>query len=139
MDDDLPRKVADELRAEIATCPSRMHNPGPWAYTGSLDKWEIVGDDRVCTFCGSLHPDDFIELCKEAIDPDSDTRVSTGKVGKWYIHRKSVQNASFGGIKFYAYHCEDKETEGRINSVLREAIKASEVKLGELLSDLRGK
>ncbi len=54
------------------TCPRRMSEFGPWERAEGLDQWTTghgaIGQDRVgpsCSFCGSLHPDRFMELVRE--------------------------------------------------------------------------
>ena len=54
------------------TCPRRMGEYGPWEHTEGRDAWTtghgVVGQDAVglsCSFCGSLHPDRFMELVRE--------------------------------------------------------------------------
>jgi len=54
------------------TCPRRMSDMGPWQRAEGLDEWRadggVIGQNRVglsCSFCGSLHPDRFMELVRE--------------------------------------------------------------------------
>lgn len=55
------------------TCPRRMSEFGPWAHSEGEDEWVdrragLAGQERVglsCSFCGSLHPDRFMELVRE--------------------------------------------------------------------------
>lgn len=54
------------------TCPRRMSGLGPWERAEDLDEWRsgggIIGQERIglsCSFCGSLHPDRFMELVGE--------------------------------------------------------------------------
>lgn len=54
------------------TCPRRMLEMGPWKYEEGLDQWErdhgLVGfqeRELSCSFCGSLHPDRFMELLEQ--------------------------------------------------------------------------
>ena len=54
------------------TCPRRMTDWGPWPREESLDEWNtqggVIGQERIglsCSFCGSLHPDRFMELVRE--------------------------------------------------------------------------
>lgn len=54
------------------TCPRRMSDLGPWPREEGQDMWTsghgLVGQDTVgssCSFCGSLHPDRFMELVRE--------------------------------------------------------------------------
>ncbi len=54
------------------TCPRRLSDFGPWERAEGLDTWTtghgLVGQDNVgpsCSFCGSLHPDRFMELIRD--------------------------------------------------------------------------
>ncbi len=54
------------------TCPRRVSDIGPWERAEGLDEWRedrgLAGQNRVglsCSFCGSLHPDRFMELVRE--------------------------------------------------------------------------
>lgn len=54
------------------TCPRRMADLGPWQREEGLDEWRadrgVIGQGKVglsCSFCGSLHPDRFMELVRE--------------------------------------------------------------------------
>lgn len=56
---------------ESQTCPRRMHEVGPWPHEEHLDTWTagpgLIGQDTVglsCSFCGSLNPDQFIDLVR---------------------------------------------------------------------------
>ncbi|KRS17544.1 hypothetical protein [Roseovarius indicus] len=114
------------LSDETFTCgsPSPRFTPGP-------DTWiRCPNGDRVCSFCGSLHPEDFERLAKEAADKDSSTFIDpTTKQYKWYVRRDEVPNASAGGIKFYSWHAPTDEVRNRINAVLPEAVRVSLVKI----------
>ncbi|GAA0719783.1 hypothetical protein Drose_06080 [Dactylosporangium roseum] len=58
---------------EQQTCQRRMTDWGPWERAENLDHWAdsghgLVGQaqaGRSCSFCGSLHPDDFMRLVAE--------------------------------------------------------------------------
>jgi hypothetical protein len=57
--------------AEQQTCPRRAENPGPWRYDDGPDTWDKRGgparQNQVgpsCSYCGSLHPDRFMELVR---------------------------------------------------------------------------
>lgn len=86
---------------EVQTCQRRMQDFGPWERKENIDGWIMVGDDKCCSFCGSMHPNRVIELIKlygiEIIE------CST-KSYKWYVKQKNVPNASYGGIKYYRFH-----------------------------------
>jgi len=54
------------------TRPRRMSDWGPWKREEGLDSWDrrggIIGQGEVglcCSFCGSLHPDRFMDLVRE--------------------------------------------------------------------------
>lgn len=54
------------------SCPRRLTEPGPWEREEGKDRWlkrgGLTGQDAVgesCSFCGSLHPDRFMELVRE--------------------------------------------------------------------------
>ena len=71
------------------TCPRRMTDFGPWERAEGLDEWRddrgLVGQNQVglsCSFCGSLHPDRFMELAREGW-----TVVPTDKNYKAYLGR----------------------------------------------------
>lgn len=73
------RAEAEQLEREDGvdqmkhTCPRRMSDFGPWQREEHLDGWRYRGmagvrlRDRMkhCDFCGSLHPDKFMELVRE--------------------------------------------------------------------------
>lgn len=57
---------------ESQTCPRRLSDIGPWARAEGLDSWTtghgLVGQENVgasCSFCGSLHPDRFMDLVRD--------------------------------------------------------------------------
>ncbi len=66
-----------------------------------FDVWDKVGADRVCSFCGSMHPEDLIALIRK--DGLSVIEPST-KDYKWYIKQSDIHNAGQGAIKYYKQH-----------------------------------
>ena len=55
---------------ETQTCPRRMHDMGHWEREEGLDTWTSGAglssqDGPSCSFCGSLHPDHFMELVRD--------------------------------------------------------------------------
>lgn len=68
---------------------------------GDPPVWERVGDDLVCSYCGSASPDTVLRLIKKngfgVLSPST-------KGYKWYLRRASVPNAGFGAIKYYRWH-----------------------------------
>jgi len=66
--------------------------------------------DRTCSYCGSLHPEDFLDIMIKYIEQEPGYRLeTTSKPYKIYANRSGVQNASQGGIKFYFNHLVDPE------------------------------
>lgn len=78
MDEMDAARRADEKRATTEaggpwpqTCPRRMGEIGPWPRDENQDTWDIREQmhkglrSRHCSFCGSLHPDDFMRLVEE--------------------------------------------------------------------------
>lgn len=47
------------------TCPRRMGETGPWPHEEGQDVWRQGTFGPSCSFCGSLHPDRFMELLRE--------------------------------------------------------------------------
>jgi len=94
-----PRVILEEK----SNCGSP--NNDPMFFPDLPRVWEMTGDDKVCSFCGSLHPDRVIELVKEH---GIGIIESITKGYKWYVTRKDVPNASFGGIKYYRWHDVDR-------------------------------
>ena len=87
------------------TCRSRMEQRGPWEYREGLDTWEYCPNgDRTCSFCGSLHPEDFLALVRLAAEGQPVEIEPSDKSYKIYVGRRTVRNASEGGIKFYTWH-----------------------------------
>ena len=92
--------------------------------------WELVGQDRCCTGCGSLHPEDFEAILDDAVKPDSKASVDPSDKGyKIYAHRAGVTNAGNGGIKFYGWHYPDADAKARIIAKIRPAAVASHNRL----------
>ena len=107
---------------EPQTCGRRMRDFGSWERVEGLDRWEQFksNGDRVCSFCGSLHPDDFMRLVKECAEAPDDAVYGTvpeiepsDKGYKIYVHRSGVRNAHEGGIKFYTQHL-PRDAEGNL-------------------------
>jgi hypothetical protein len=80
---------------EPQTCPRRMQEPGPWEQEEGLDQW--VGNHwnpyyhsrwpgefpkpRTCSFCGSIHPEDAINLLMLGWENEKSTKGYKG-----YLH-----------------------------------------------------
>lgn len=76
------------------TCPRRMLDLGPWKRAEGLDGYADgqYGGPH-CTFCGSLHPDRFMELLREG--------WGLGPTDKTY---KAYLKGPAGETKFYYHH-----------------------------------
>ena len=85
---------------EKQTCPNRMESFIAQRKE-NIDEWEMRGDDKCCSYCGSIHPDRVLELIKEK---GFGIIERTDKDYKWYVNRSGVPNASYGGIKYYRWH-----------------------------------
>lgn len=84
-------------------CPERAVGP-THGLTGP-DKW-IIGPDnnRTCSYCGSLHFDDFWKLVTRALDHEDVGIEPSNKAYKIYVRQAGVRNASEGAVKFYTSH-----------------------------------
>lgn len=118
------------LLPEPATCPLRMSGMGPWGYKEGLDGWrQYLNGERICTFCGSLHPDDFMNLVADATKEGAEVEIEPStKDYKVYVNRPSVKNAFEGGIKFYKQHFVGEPTEEQ-TATFRQAIAISRARL----------
>lgn len=95
--------------SESQTCPRRLSDWGPWEREENLDKWDYrpaLGgsgepDHLSCSFCGSMHPNDFLNAIKngEVIGP-------TDKSYKAYV-KKADGVSDYG--KFYYQHLDLKQ------------------------------
>lgn len=75
-------------------------------------QWRRQKDDTLtCSYCGSLHPDDFMTIMDSYIQGLEGFAFSTTTKGyKLYGHRPGTSNAGDGGIKFYSDHLpEDRD------------------------------
>lgn len=116
--------------AAIQTCPSRMSDLGPWEHEEGLDRWELVGQERCCSFCGSIHPEDVNSL----LDLDNvNVEVSDNRY-KAYIRRSGVSNASEGGIKYYVWH--KLNDDAAMDALLAKINAAAQKSMRRLLSGL---
>lgn len=72
--------------AEGFTCPRRMSEWGPWERAEGLDGYTsghgLIGQKRGCTFCGSMHPDDFMAAARRG-----ETLEPTDKNYKVYVQK----------------------------------------------------
>lgn len=100
-------------------CGSRDSNPIADCQFPGPDVWlQHKNGDRVCSFCGSLHPDDFVEIIRLKADGQGGDVHRSDKGYKWYAQRAGVTNAMNGGIKFYTWHGEGADFAARVNEHL---------------------
>lgn len=87
-------------------CGSRPADPNGVFKVAEFDFWQRhANGDRTCSFCGSLHEDDFLAIAEAyATGIDGFRFDTTDKGYKVYASRPGVQNAQQGGIKFYGWH-----------------------------------
>lgn len=84
--------------------------PGPDSpfnapFNGEAEWKSQPNGDRTCSYCGSLHPDDFLDIMQRYAAGEEGYHFGlTDKAYKVYANRSGVQNASHGGIKFYGAH-----------------------------------
>lgn len=82
------------------TCPRRFSNFGPWEREEGLDGWgphHMNASLRSCTFCGSLHPDEFMARIK--VDEPKSKLNFSDKAYKTYV----------GDLKFYWEHLSEEQ------------------------------
>jgi hypothetical protein len=91
---------------EKMTCPRRMSDWGTWQRAENLDKWQPRGQDRVCSFCGSMHPDDLEKAIDRCLAGESVEISQSDKGYKVYVYRPEVPCAdeTLGTIKYHKYH-----------------------------------
>jgi len=121
---------------------------GPWEHAEGLDYWEKFksNGNRVCSFCGSLHPDDLFELVRTAANAPLEAEYHSvpeiepsDKSYKIYVHQPGVRNAHEGGIKFYTHHL-PRDEEGKLqvpqerNDEYAAAVKASKARFERYLA-----
>lgn len=68
---------------------------GPWAHKEKQDRYLHKVDNNFCSFCGSLHPGEFIDLLATGLEI-----IPTDKAYKAYLE---------GGAKFYYQHLSDAQ------------------------------
>jgi len=86
------------------TCQDRSISRG--MFGNHRDCWQKQPNgDRTCTYCGSLHEEDFVSILEKYIAGEEGYSFDPStKDYKSYAHRPGVKNASQGGIKFYHWH-----------------------------------
>jgi hypothetical protein len=127
---ELEKAVAAERQSkrvfvdEPFTCPMRPTSPVFVASTEGEDRWEKVGGDRVCSFCGSMHPDEALAVFALA---QSDERVGVDLCDgrdKVRFRRPGVGNAMQGALKFRMAHA-PRDPDGLLSQAFVDAANAA--------------
>lgn len=75
------------------------------------DSWNRGPDgNRTCSYCGSIHAEDLMAICRMTLVDDRYGVEGTTKSYKAYIRQPGVRNAGEGAIKFYMAHAPEKWT-----------------------------
>lgn len=94
--------------SETFSCPRGAGADSPFVspFNGEDATWKLrPNGDRVCSYCGSLHPDDFLDIItRYGAGEEGYSFDLTGKSYKVYAKRPGVVSALDGGIKFYGHH-----------------------------------
>jgi len=104
------------------TCPSRMDKNGKGEHIENIDYWIMIGEDKCCSYCRSIHPDRVIELIKmygpkiigsSKLSGDERTFIAGKKTGYKVsvINRPDVIAYEFGGVEFYSSHFNKEQIE----------------------------
>lgn len=147
--DALPVKMTCGRRNDVwAGTVLPVHGP----LQEGLDHWNKFksNGDRVCSYCGSLHWDDFTELVRHAADSpeDLDYRSTveiepSDKGYKIYVHQRGIRNAMEGGIKFYTQHIPRDENGNVVitkeqDEEYAKAVRVSKTRFNRYLIKMRG-
>lgn len=94
---------------ERQSCGRRMNDFGVQSRTEGIDHWKIMPNgDKVCSYCGSLHPESVIEKIKKY---GFGVIAGTDKSYKWYVGCNSavtIPGYQKGGFKYYRHHDTDE-------------------------------
>jgi len=126
----LVEHFASEHRDKTIVCPRRSEGTVLGYPDG--DFWQVKpSGDRVCSYCGGMHPEDFIRFCKRVIANPTHCISHSNKLYKVYVHRPGVRNADDGAIKLYKFHitATDNELETQ-RKIYDEALAISNKRLG---------
>lgn len=105
----------------------RRDDPFAWNRGDSPlpDTWDIGPDgNRTCSYCGSIHFDDLMKICRLVLEDERYAIEGTTKSYKVYVKQPEVMNASQGAIKFYKQHSPVEPTEEE-QHLFREAVGVS--------------
>lgn len=92
-------------------CQRRGESPLGQTVDESPDTWDVGPDgNRTCSYCGSIHFDDLMAICKRVIEDERYAIEGTTKSYKVYVRQPGVRNASEGAIKYYKTHTPENVT-----------------------------
>lgn len=81
--------------------------------------------DRACSYCGSMHPDDFLEAMRQTLDPTSPVYIDqTTKSYKRYVMLGNGERR-----KFYLWHIPNDDWAAEANKMNEHVIKFSNTKM----------
>ena len=107
------------------TCPRRMQEDGPWEHRENLDIWVDRHTPRpqdpgpCCSFCGSLHPDMFLDLIASGrwvVEPtDKNYKAYLGEIlsmeERTAVPGEPLPPVRSGRAKFYYQHLSPEQQE----------------------------
>ncbi len=122
-------------------CGRRIENPViSHSFGGDKalpDTWDFGPDgNRTCSYCGSIHPDDLMAICRKVLTDDRYSIEGTTKSYKVYVRQPGVRNASEGAIKFYKQHAPAQPSKADCD-LFAEAVRVSARRFSEQMADWR--
>jgi hypothetical protein len=144
-----------DLMPEPMTCPRRSEVFSTFLLAKEFpapDYWQKfkTNGNRVCSYCGSLHPEDMFALVHACATAPEDAPYGSvaeiepsDKGYKVYVRQPRVRNAHEGGIKFYMQHL-PRDGDGNItvtadqNKEYAQAVRATKARFERYLAAMRG-
>lgn len=129
--------VSGEGGGELV-CPLRMAGY-PYAPGMDKDAWRVEANgERACSFCGSMHPEDFQAFLETVDGMERWVELADGR-HKVYVRRLEVRRQMRWPIKFYLAHYPDGETYGALNKALALSYDKMEERTDALMAPATGK
>jgi len=102
------------------------------------DTWDRGPDGfRTCSYCGSIHFDDLMEICDRTLQGIEGYGVeATDKDYKLYVKQPGVRNAGEGAIKYYKNHSPKHISEPE-HEMFRNALKKTHERFEAMLKEMR--
>lgn len=126
----LSKHINAAHRNETFLCQRRhITPPSPLTLTlrNHRDFWMIKRNgDRACSYCGSMHEDDFREILQGFVEEKQGYLfATTDKPDKVYANRPGVRNSPDGGTKFFLQHISDPSGDAlhTLGALFEEALK----------------